>query len=314
MPSPADRLISTDVELALDRLRRGGIVAIPTETVYGLAADADQPAAVARVYAAKGRPTDHPLIVHVPTLDAVEGWVADLPDEAVRLGAACWPGPLTLLLRRSPRVADHITGGRDTVGIRVPGHPLTLDLLKRHGGGLAAPSANRYGKVSPTTAQHVLDDLSAHLDPECDLILDGGPCEIGVESTIVDVTVDPPQVLRSGAISATDVERILSGSIAGTSGPSRAAGMMASHYAPDCHVVLADDPLEAEAVAAIRRTEGLRVGVLDRTDDLVEAAQLLYSDLRAADQAGLDTLVVVLPPAEGIGHALRDRLLKASAD
>ena len=313
MPSQADRLISTDVELALDRLRRGGIVAIPTETVYGLAADAEQPAAVARVYAAKGRPTDHPLIVHVSGLDAVEGWAADLPDEAVRLGTACWPGPLTLLLHRGPRVADQITGGRDTVGIRVPGHPLTLELLSRHGGGLAAPSANRYGKVSPTTAQHVLDDLSTYLDPERDLILDGGPCEIGVESTIVDVTIDPPQVLRSGAISATDVERILSGSVAGTSGPSRAAGMMASHYAPDCRVVLADDPLEAEAVAAIRRTEGLRVGVLDRTDDLVEAAQLLYSDLRAADQAGLDTLVVVLPPAEGIGHALRDRLFKASA-
>lgn len=313
MPSPVDRLISTDVELALDRLRRGGIVAVPTETVYGLAADAEQSAAVARVYAAKGRPTDHPLIVHVSGADAIDGWVADFPEGAAQLAAACWPGPLTLLLVRGPRVTDQITGGRDTVGVRVPSHPLTLDLLARHGGGLAAPSANRYGKVSPTTAQHVLDDLSAHLDREHDLILDGGPCEIGVESTIVDVTVDPPQVLRAGAISTADVEQILSGPTAGVAGPSRAAGMVVSHYAPDCQIVPVVDPIEAEAVAAIRRTQGQRVGVLDRNDDLVVAAQLLYSDLRAADQAGLDTLVVVLPPAHGIGHALRDRLFKASA-
>jgi L-threonylcarbamoyladenylate synthase len=312
MPSPADDLISTDVELALARLRRGGLVAIPTETVYGLAADAEQPDAVARVYATKGRPADHPLIVHIAELEAIDGWAADLPDHAVRLGQACWPGPLTLLLDRGPRVIDAVTGGRRTVGLRVPSHPLTQALLAAHGGGLAAPSANRYGKVSPTTAQHVLADLAGHLDPERDLILDGGPCRIGVESTIVDLTVEPPQILRAGAISIDDIERLLSGEIAGASGPSRAAGMLASHYAPDCEVVLADDRIEAEAVAAIRRSGGGRVGVLDRTDDLVLAAQLLYSDLRAADHGRLETLVVVMPPAEGIGHAIRDRLLKAA--
>lgn len=313
MPSRADHLISTDVELAVRRLRSGGLVAIPTETVYGLAADAEQPDAVARLFHTKGRPTDHPLIVHLSALDQLDGWVADLPDRAIRLGEACWPGPLTMLLRRGPRVSNDVTGGRSTVGIRVPSHPLTRQLLSLHGGGLAAPSANRYGKVSPTTAQHVLDDLADHLDPRRDLILDGGPCAIGVESTIVDVTVEPPQVLRAGSISIEDIERLLAAPVAGSAGPSRAAGMMASHYAPDCEVVLAEDAIEAEAVATIRRTRGERVGVLDRTDDLVRAAQLLYSDLRAADQSRLQAVVVVLPPAEGIGHALRDRLVKAAA-
>jgi L-threonylcarbamoyladenylate synthase len=313
MPSRADDLISTDLDLALDRLRRGGLVAIPTETVYGLAADAEQPEAVARVYETKGRPSDHPLIVHLADLAATEGWVADVPDTAVRLADACWPGPLTMLLQRGPRASDSVTGGRHTVGVRAPSHPMTQALLAAHGGGLAAPSANRYGKVSPTTAQHVFDDLAAHLDPTRDLILDGGPCRIGVESTIVDLTVEPPQILRAGAISIDDVERLLSEVVTGASGPSRAAGMLASHYAPACEVVLADDEVEAEAIAAIRRSGGERVGVLDRTDDLVLAAQLLYSDLRAADQAALDTLVVVLPAPEGIGHALRDRLAKAAA-
>jgi L-threonylcarbamoyladenylate synthase len=313
MPPPADGLISTDIDLALQRIRNGGLVAIPTETVYGLAADAEQPEAVARVFAVKGRPTDHPLIVHLASGELIGGWAEELSDSAVRLAEACWPGPLTMLLQRGPRVIDAITGGRDTVGLRVPSHAVTLELLTRHGGGLAAPSANRYGKVSPTTAQHVLDDLADHLDPERDLILDGGPCRIGVESTIVDLTVEPLQVLRAGAISVEDIERLTSRSIGAALGPSRAAGMTTSHYAPRCEVVLADDPTEAETLAAIRRSQGQRVGLLDRTDDLVAAAQQLYSDLRAADDAELDTLVVVLPPAEGIGHALRDRLGKAAA-
>jgi len=313
MPSPAELPISTDIELALERLRLGGLVAIPTETVYGLAADAERPEAVARLYAAKGRPADHPLIVHLADFDAIGGWAAEIPEYANRLAAACWPGPLTMLLPRGRRVTAAVTGGRDTVGLRVPSHRLTNELLVAHGGGLAAPSANRYGKVSPTTAQHVYDDLSGHLDPERDLILDGGPCQIGVESTIVDLTVEPPQILRAGAISIDDIERLLSGGVAATAGPRRAAGMSMSHYSPECEVVLASNLIEAEAVAAIRRSGGERVGVLDRTDDLVKAAQLLYSDLRAADQGELCALVVVLPPAEGIGHALRDRLIKAAA-
>lgn len=313
MPSPADELISTDIDLALRRIRNGGLVAIPTETVYGLAADAEQPDAVARVFAVKGRPTDHPLIVHLAGIDRIDGWVGKLPDRALVLAETCWPGPLTMLLPRGPRVTDSITGGRSTVGLRVPSHPVTHELLQRHGGGLAAPSANRYGRVSPTTAQHVLDDLAEHLDPATDLILDGGPCRIGVESTIVDLTVEPPQVLRAGAISADDIERLTSRPVAAASGPSRAAGMTDSHYAPYCEVVLAGDLGEAQAIALARRSLGHRVDLLDRTDDLVVAAQQLYTDLRTADHRRIDVLVVVLPPAEGIGHALRDRLAKAAA-
>lgn len=321
MPSPADvptDLLTDDVDEALRALRAGGLVAIPTETVYGLAADADRPEAVARIYATKGRPTDHPLIVHVAAADAtaddwLDGWVADPPDEARVLADACWPGPLTLLLPRGPRVGDWITGGRDTVGIRVPAHPLTTELLDRFGGGVAAPSANRFGKVSPTTAAHVLHDLGPLLDPARDRILDGGAAEVGVESTIADLTVDPPQVLRAGAIDAETIARLLRRPVGGAAGPSRAAGMMASHYAPECPVVLASSSAEAERVADEHRASGRRVRVLDRTDDLVVAAQRLYDDLRAADRDGVDVLVAVLPEPVGLGHAIRDRLAKAAA-
>jgi L-threonylcarbamoyladenylate synthase len=313
MPSPADRLISTDVELAVERLRAGGLVAIPTETVYGLAADAEQQDAVARIFAVKGRPTDHPLIVHVADVESLDGWVDGFDGDAAHLAGACWPGPLTMLLPRGPRVHDIVTGGRATVAVRIPSHPMTLDLLARFGGALAAPSANRFGRVSPTRAQHVVDDLAARLDPDRDLVLDGGPCPVGVESTIVDLTVDPPQVLRAGAIAADDIERIIATPVVDASGPSRASGMLESHYAPECEVVTADDQEHALRISADQRALGRRTDVLDRTDDLVVAAHMLYDDLRAADRAGLDALVVVLPPAAGIGHALRDRISKAAA-
>lgn len=306
-------MISDDVDLAVERLRLGGVVAIPTETVYGLAADAGNRSAVARVFEVKGRPTDHPLIVHLASADELPAWAADVSDAAAKLAAACWPGPLTMLVPRHPDVDDVVTGGRPTIGVRVPSHPLAQALLTRFGSGLAAPSANRFGKVSPTTAQHVLDDLGPFLDPARDLILDGGASEVGVESTIVDLTVDPPQVLRAGAIDTDDLRRILAGDIAEGTGPSRASGMLASHYAPACAVETVDDRHIADAVAEQRRAIGERVGVLDRTDDLVVAANRLYADLRAADAAGLDRLVVVLPPATGLGHAIRDRLFKASA-
>lgn len=313
MPSPRDRLRSTDVDLALERLRNGGLVAIPTETVYGLAADAARPEAVARIYDVKGRPTDHPLIVHVAEPERLSGWIADWPSAATVLAEACWPGPLTMLLPRGDLAGDHVTGGRPSVGVRIPAHPLTLDLLRRFGGAVAAPSANRFGKVSPTTAHHVVRDLGDRLDPDRDLILDGGACDVGVESTIVDLTVEPPQVLRAGAITGTQIERLLDRPLATATGPSRTSGMLDSHYAPDCRVLLADDPIGAAAIAAVERSRGGAVDVLDRTDDLVVAAQRLYADLRAADEAELDALVVVLPPPEGIGHALRDRLRKAAA-
>lgn len=306
-------MISTDVDLAVERLRAGGLVAMPTETVYGLAADAGCAEALARVFAVKGRPTDHPLIVHLASADDLDAWAVDIPDAAATLAATCWPGPLTMLLDRAPTVLDAVTGGRPTIGVRVPSHPIATELLRRFGGGLAAPSANRFGKVSPTTAQHVLDDLSGHLDPDRDLILDGGPCEIGVESTIVDFTAAPPQVLRSGAITAEEIDRLLGLDTAAAAGPSRTSGMLVSHYAPECLVLPVDTAADAEHIAAERRDRGERIDVLDRTDDLVAAAKLLYADLRAADESGLDALVVVMPAAAGLGHAIRDRVTKAAA-
>ena len=313
MPSPAEGLRTTDVDAALACLRAGGLVAIPTETVYGLAADAERPDAVARVFAVKGRPTDHPLIVHVADVDHLDGWVAEVSPTARVLGATCWPGPLTMLLPRGPRTSGAVTGGRTTVGVRAPAHPMTQELLVRFGGGLAAPSANRFGRVSPTTADHVIADLAGLLEPGRDLVLDGGPCRIGVESTIVDLTIDPPQVLRAGAIDAAEIERLSGSGVAGASGPSRASGMLAAHYEPDCTVVPVEDRGEADQRAAVLREGGQRVEVLDRTGDVVVAAQQLYADLRDADDRGVDVLVVVMPPAEGIGLAVRDRLTKAAA-
>jgi L-threonylcarbamoyladenylate synthase len=305
--------VTTDVDVALARLRLGGLVVVPTETVYGLGADADDPAAVGRVFDVKGRPRGHPLIVHLASAAQVPEWARDVPEPAAVLADACWPGPLTLLLRRAARVRDEVTGGRDTVGLRVPSHPLTAALLGRFGGGIAAPSANRFGRVSPTTAAHVLADLGDVLDPARDVVLDGGPSPVGVESTIVDCTVDPPQVLRPGGIPTEDVARLLDGAIAAASGPSRASGMLAAHYAPSAEVRLAVDAADAERLASAARTGGDRVTVLDRTDDVVAYAQALYADLRRADAEGATVVVAVLPPAAGLGHAVRDRLLKAAA-
>lgn len=297
--------LGTSVERALEVLGNGGLVALPTETVYGLAADASNEAAVRRIFAAKGRPVDHPLIVHVASAEHLPEWAAVVPPSAALLADTCWPGPLTLLVPKAAHVLSVVTGGRDTVGIRVPAHPLATELLTRFGGGLAAPSANRFGKVSPTTATHVVADLGDAVD----YILDGGACPVGVESTIVDCSVTPPQLLRPGAITAEQVSALLDGELAPAAGPSRAAGMMASHYAPTASVVLVDS-----------RTAGLAATVadpdawlLDRTADLVDYARHLYDDLRAADRRGVRTIVAVLPPQQGLGHAIRDRLTKAAA-
>jgi L-threonylcarbamoyladenylate synthase len=238
---------------------------------------------------------------------------APIATDLARLAEACWPGPLTMLVPRGPAVTDAVTGGRPAVGLRVPAHPLTLALIEALDTGLAAPSANRFGRVSPTTAAHVLDDLGDLLDPRIDAVLDGGPCAVGVESTIVDLTTSPPQVLRSGAIVADQVESILAAPVADAAGPSRASGMLTAHYAPDSEVVLMDDREAAAAEHDRRASQGQRVRVLDRTDDLVVAARELYSDLRQADRDRLDALVVVVPPPAGLGHALRDRLFKAAA-
>jgi len=297
--------VGTSIEAALAVLRSGGLVAIPTETVYGLAADAANPEAVRRIFTAKGRPADHPLIVHLAAPEQLDEWAAEVPRAAAALADACWPGPLTLLVPRAAHVLDVVTGGRESVGIRVPAHPLTTELLRRFGGGVAAPSANRFGRVSPTTASHVAMDLGADVD----YILDGGACPVGVESTIVDCTVVPPQVLRPGGIPTEQVEAILGGALGTATGPSRAAGMMSSHYAPAARVLLAEDRTAAETLLAT--TPG--ASLLDRTDDLVAYARLLYADLRDADELGVAVVVAVLPPPTGLGHAIRDRLVKAAA-
>lgn len=296
--------IGSSVERALEVLGNGGLVGLPTETVYGLAANAADEHAVRRIFQAKGRPADHPLIVHVGHAEQLADWSSTVPAAATVLADTCWPGPLTLLVPRAGHVLDVVTGGRSTVGVRVPAHPLATELLHRFGGGLAAPSANRFGKVSPTTAQHVLADLGDLVD----YVLDGGASPVGVESTIVDCTVQPPQILRPGAISAGQMELLLQGELASASGPSRAAGMMASHYAPAARVVLVDSAAEAALVAA----DSPGSWVLDRTDDLVAYARTLYGELRDADIRGVAVVVAVLPPATGIGHAIRDRLTKAA--
>jgi L-threonylcarbamoyladenylate synthase len=302
-------LVSTDIDRALDSLRRGGVVAVPTETVYGLAADANDPDAVRRIFAIKGRPVDHPLIVHLARVEQLDDWAAVVPESAAVLVDAAWPGPLTVILPRADGVLDVVTGGHDTVGLRVPAHPMTLELLERFEGGLAAPSANRFGSVSPTTAAHVLHDLGQFLDPTLDVILDGGACPVGVESTIVDCVSVPPQILRAGGISTEDVARLLSGELTDASGPSRASGMLASHYAPACRIELVDDAEQAAVLAASTSN----CDVLDFGDDLVAYAHELYARLRDADERHLETLIAVLPPARGLGHAIRDRLTKAAA-
>lgn len=312
-----DRSIDEAVRL----LRRGGIVGVPTETVYGLAAAATDPAAVARVFAAKGRPSDHPLIVHLGTGASLDDWAADVPDEARLLAEAFWPGPLTLVLARHAGVPTIVTGGHETVALRMPGHPIAQRLLGRFGSGLAAPSANRFGRVSPTTAADVMADLGAAVDA----VLDGGPCRVGVESTIVEVTRKGVTILRPGGITAPALVRVLGRTVAATSsGPSRAPGMLASHYAPDTPVELHDadgiGPRAARLSGAGKRVGTLSTGPLEAPaavawhagGDVDAFARSLYRWLREADAAGLDVLLVCPPPPEGIGIAVADRLRRAA--
>lgn len=310
-------LILTDATEAAHRLRAGGVVAIPTETVYGLAAAVDHPAAIARIFRIKGRPTTHPLILHLADPAQLPEWVLEIPPDAARLAAWGWPGPLTLLLRRSARVPDLITGGRDTVAVRVPAHPLARAVLA-DAGPCVAPSANTFGHVSPTTAAHVLDDLTARLDEPHDGVLDGGPCEVGVESTIIDCTTPRAQILRPGGISTEEIHTLLEGRLEQASGPDRASGMLPSHYAPGIPVVLCETTDELDLAVATHQSRGLDVMVIgphvvQGTADLAGYARDLYSLLRRAETEGRQVIIALLPPAEGLGHALRDRLRKAAA-
>ena len=298
-------------------LLSGGLVAFPTETVYGLGADACNAAAVARIYSVKGRPADHPLIVHVPSMDLLGDWAADVPAYAIALARDYWPGPMTLVVTRSELAADFITGGQDTVGVRVPNHPFALGLLEaftRAGGkGVAAPSANRFGNVSPTTAQAVSDELSDYL-ADRDVILDGGACAIGVESTIIDCTGDVPKILRPGAITQEMIEHSTGLDVLEVDGVAiRVSGSLESHYSPIAKVVLDQSPLAGQgfiAMADVATAAGVIRLAAPTTHD--EFARVLYSALRSADEQELNTVVVAQPGGNGIAIAIRDRLKRAS--
>jgi L-threonylcarbamoyladenylate synthase len=309
---------------AAANLLAGGLVAFPTETVYGLGADACNAQAVARIYEAKGRPADHPLIVHVASMDGLGDWAADVPGYAILLARDFWPGPMTLVVKRSGLAGDFVTGGQDTIGVRVPNHPVALGLLevfaKAGGKGVAAPSANRFGNVSPTTAQADSDELRDYL-ADGDLILDGGSCDVGVESTIIDCTGDVPKILRPGAITAQmiaestglDVVGQSSDGAAVDSNAIRVSGSLEAHYAPAAKVVLDQSPVAGQgfiAMADVVAGEGVVRLAAPKTHE--EFARVLYSALRAADDQGLATVVVVQPAGKGIAVAIRDRLKRAA--
>ena len=313
--------LSTDIRQAADILRQGGLVAMPTETVYGLAADAENPTAVLRIFAAKGRPSFHPLIVHIAGADQLPFWAAEAPEAARRLAERFWPGPLTMILRRSQRVPGVVTGDLPTVGLRVPAHPMARELLKTFGGGLAAPSANRFGRVSPTTAQHVDKELGDQIE----LILDGGPCEVGLESTIVDLSGPVPALLRPGAITADQLREYLP-DLATDPGASttHCSGRLDSHYAPQALVeIVAGDTLEKKlqtlpdervaVLSAIRPPDAANVQWLRMPDDPLAYAQKLYARLRDIDALNIARALVVLPAEAGIGQAIADRVRKAAA-
>ena len=299
-------------------LADGHLVAFPTETVYGLGADATNPDAIARIYSTKGRPADHPLIIHIPSIDAMGEWAVDISHYAISLARDFWPGPMTLILSRSDLAKDFVTGNQVSVGLRVPEHPIALALLQQFaalgGKGVAAPSANRFGAVSPTTAQDVAEELNSYLLPG-DLILDGGPCNVGVESTIIDCTGEAPRILRPGAITPEMVKQStgldLDESI--YTPTIRVSGSLESHYSPNAKVILDVEAIAGQgliAMAEIKTPEGVIRLAAPSTID--QYARELYSALRAADSQGLSQVVAMMPKGEGLSAAIRDRLQRAA--
>jgi L-threonylcarbamoyladenylate synthase len=339
-----------DIAQAARLLEEGKLVAIPTETVYGLAADADNPAAVAAIFEAKGRPSNHPLIVHVARDADLSHWAIDISPVALQLIAAFWPGPLTLILKRAPGVDDVITGGQDSIGVRCPSHPIAQALLKlfRGGqGGIAAPSANRFGRVSPTTAQHVVDELGEPGVGPVSAVLDGGPCEVGIESTIIDLTrldTQGPVLLRPGQISVQQLEQVLGRQLATTDHAApRVSGSLDAHYAPRTPLALIERQALVDTMATLKakhrqvlslvidkevvqtkalQTEGLQSESLDRESvftthmpcDPQAYAQALYAQLRSLDQIGADLILVEQPPKMTAWQGINDRLQRAAFD
>ena len=314
--------MSAEIERAVLLLKQGELVAFPTETVYGLGADASNPAAVAKIFAAKGRPADHPVIVHLPDITHLERWARDISPAARAVAGKFWPGPLTLILKRHPDVPDIVTGGQDTVGLRIPNHPVALELLKAFNGGIAAPSANKFGRISPTTAQHVRDDLG----DEVALILDGGPCQVGIESTIVDMSGERTTVLRPGMLAGFDIGLLLGRmpAEAVNTNSVKTPGSHLAHYAPRTPLLLTpEDTVPIALRTALGKHE--RVAILAPYPAPIEHplivawhvaptdadtyARELYATLRALDAVGADLIIVQRPP----WPAVIDRLMRASA-
>ena len=313
---------SREIEKAAAILHAGGLVAFPTETVYGLGADASNSGAVKKIFFAKGRPQDHPVIVHLPDSSHLERWANEIPAAAGDLAGRFWPGPLTLILRRASRVPDAVTGGQDTVGLRVPAHPLARALLQAFGGGIAAPSANRFGRLSPTTAEHVRAELGDRID----MVLDGGSCSVGIESTIVDLSSENPVLLRPGKITAAEIEAVLKKTLhKPKDGGTRAPGMRAVHYAPQTPLLVTRnlqecvrnlcDENKRVAVLACQSPPmtGLRVVWKAAPVEAGAYAQELYANLRLLDQSGCELIVVEEPPLDEEWEAVHDRLAKAES-
>jgi L-threonylcarbamoyladenylate synthase len=313
-----------ELEKAVAILKRGGLVAFPTETVYGLGADAGNPDAIRKLYAAKGRPTDHPVIVHLADAAQLTQWTREITPAANKLAQRFWPGPLTLILRRTPEVNDALTGGQDTIALRIPSHPMAHALLVKFGGAIAAPSANRFGHVSATTAQHVRQEFGASVD----LVLDGGQSEVGIESTIVDVTGVQPALLRPGHISAHEIEVAAGVPLTAPQAKSpRAPGTLAAHYAPNTPLLVMEGDLMLELAATLVR-QGKSVAVLARSTlqpllpgltwiaaphQAQAYAHDLYANLRALDAQGCDAILVEQPPQQPEWAAVNDRLGRAAA-
>lgn len=310
---------------AAEKLARGALVAFPTETVYGLGADATNSAAVARIYEVKGRPSDHPLIVHIADLKYLEQWISDIPEYGIALARNFWPGPMTLILRRSELARDFITGGQDTVGVRVPDNSLALGLLeafhKLDGAGIAAPSANRFGQVSPTTAEAVKEELGEYLS-ERDLVLDGGPSEVGLESTIIDCTGEQPRILRPGAVTISMIEEVTGVKVANSLSEQvnsskqeaiRVSGSLENHYAPKAKVFLDKNPIGGSGFIALEEIETpYDVIRLAAPKSVEEFARVLYSALREGDHQNLDAIYIAQPNGDGLAIAIRDRLSRSA--
>jgi len=299
-------------------LKAGHLVAFPTETVYGLGADARNPEAVKRIYEVKGRPTDHPLIVHISSVNQLDKWAIDIPEYAIKLARKFWPGPMTLILKRSEIAGDFITGGQDTVGLRVPSDPIAQALItefeKISNSAIAAPSANRFGQVSPTSGADVFEELGQFLADE-DLILDGGNSTIGIESTIIDCTGDQPTILRNGAVTKADIEIELGieGLENNRNSSVKFSGSFEKHYAPKCKIIIDAKEITGAGFFALSDVETprgmVRLASPKTTEDF---ARILYSTFRAADQTGLVSMVVSEPKGEGLSVAIRERLEKAA--